>query len=64
MHNFASSNLLVNHKTFNLVKISLNLNIFLCAYICKLLRWWLNFFDVKLGASMKFVDVLASDWKL
>ena len=60
MHNFATSNLLVNHTIFNLVEVSLNLKFFLCSYIFELLRCWLKNIDVELGAStMKFVDVLA-----
>ena len=59
MHDFATSNLVVNHTIFNLVKVSLNLNFFLRSYIFELLRCWLKNIDVELGASMKFVDVLA-----
>ena len=59
MDNFATSNLLVNHTIFNLVKVSLNLKFFLRSYIFELLRCWLKNIDVELGASMKFVDVLA-----
>ena len=59
MDDFATSNLLVNYRIFNLVKDSLNLKIFLCSYIFELLRCLLENIDVELGASMKFVDVLA-----
>ena len=61
MHNFATSNLLVNHTIFILVKVSLNLKFFLCSYIFELLRCWLKNIDVEIGAFMKFADFIATE---